>query len=206
MPNNHAFILGAGIAQLVERPTRKPGAIVTCYLPTAGKTETIYDACIPPWLKSPTQLHRRTHARRHTHIHTRACTWYSQIRERLEVWVIWSFLFFFLEGRLLVFVCLHLFLAVAGCMFVLFSGELGLWVCYYIKDFVVWMPYRFVELVHSIHGTCCAEPTSLSWFTVFHFMPTDISFPSRRIVNDSLRTDVPLLYPPYLIALGKQPS
>ena len=25
----------------------------------------------------------------------------------------------------------------------------------------------------------------------------------RRIVNDSLRTDVCLLYPPYLIALGK---
>ena len=25
-----------------------------------------------------------------------------------------------------------------------------------------------------------------------------------RIVNDSLRTDVALLYPPYLIALGKQ--
>lgn len=25
----------------------------------------------------------------------------------------------------------------------------------------------------------------------------------RRIINDSLRTDVCLLYPPYLIALGK---
>lgn len=148
----------------------------------------------------------QTHARRHTHIH--ACTWYSQIRERLVVWVIWSWLFSssFLEGRLLVFVCLHLFLAVAGCMFVLFSGKWGLWVCYYIQDFVAWMPYRFVELGRSIHGTCCGAPTSLSWFAGFYFMPTDISFPSRRIVNDSLRTDVPLLYPPYLIALGKQSS
>ena len=25
----------------------------------------------------------------------------------------------------------------------------------------------------------------------------------RRIINDSLRTDIPLLYPPYLIALGQ---
>ena len=29
-----------------------------------------------------------------------------------------------------------------------------------------------------------------------------VVFVCRRIVNDTLRTDVPLLFPPYMIALG----
>ena len=143
MPNNHAFILGAGIAQLVERPTRKPGAIVTCYLPTAGKTETIYDACIPPWLKSPTPLHRRTHARRHTHIHTRACTWYSQIRERLEVWVIWSFLFF--RGEV---ACFCLSSSVFSCC--------RLYVC-----FVFWGAGALGMLLYQ--RFCCMNAIQICW-------------------------------------------